>query len=93
VTEAIRTKVGRHAAIGAVLKVDLADAGVVVIDGTVTPSTVTNQDRNADCTLKVDLGDLEAIIARTLDPLEAYSLGKLEFSGDTSVAMRLTSVL
>lgn len=90
VTEAIRNRVGQGSAdLDAILKIDLGPDGVVVID----EAGVSNADRPADCTVKVSLADLEAIIARQLDPFEAFSLGKLTLDGDMGVAMKLGQVL
>jgi len=92
VTEAIRRKVQGDKELGAVLKLDLADAGVVVVDGRKTPTEVHNDDTPADCTVSASLADVEAIMARTLDPMQAFSLGKLRLDGDMSVAMKLSSI-
>ena len=54
-TEALRGKVGESSGLDAVLKFDCGADGVVVIDGKSVPNSVSNTDREADCTVSIDL--------------------------------------
>lgn len=92
VTQSIRKKVEGSTTFGAVLKLDMGDDGVVVVDGRHGPTKVHNDPQEADCTILASLSDVEAIFGRTLDPMEAFSLGKLQLEGDMSVAMKLSSI-
>jgi putative sterol carrier protein len=93
ITTKIREKMGQNSNLGAVLKFDLGDDGVIVLDGKSEPNTVSNDDVDADCTVGVALGDLKAMIAGDLDPMAAFSLGKLRIDGDMGVAMKLGSLM
>jgi putative sterol carrier protein len=93
VTTKIRDKMGQDSGLGAVLKFDLGDDGVIVLDGVGDPNTVSNDDRDADCTVGVALDDLTAMIGGELDPMAAFSLGKLRIDGDMGVAMKLGSLM
>lgn len=92
-TTKIREKMGQDSGLDAVLKFDLAEDGVILLDGKGSPNTVTNDDKDADCTVGVALDDLKAMIAGDLDPMAAFSLGKLRIEGDMGVAMKLGSLM
>ena len=69
------------------------DQGVVYIDGNATPPAVSNDDKDADCTLKMDFSDFSDLIERKLDGMTAFMTGKLKIEGDMGVAMKLQSIL
>jgi putative sterol carrier protein len=93
VTTKIRDKMGQDSGLKAVLKFDLGDDGVIVLDGKSEPNAVSNDDRDADCTVGVALADLRAMMSGDLDPMAAFSLGKLRIEGDMGVAMKLGSLM
>lgn len=92
ITQTIRNKVEGSTTFGSVLKLDMGNDGVVVVDGSAGPARVHNEPQAAECTISATLADVEAIFARELDPMEAFSLGKLALSGDLAVAMKLSSI-
>ena len=69
------------------------DQGVVYIDGNQTPPVVTNDDKDADCTIKMDFSDFDDLINGKLDGMTAFMTGKLKIEGDMGVAMKLQSIL
>ncbi|NVB37150.1 SCP2 sterol-binding domain-containing protein [Pseudenhygromyxa sp. WMMC2535] len=92
VTTTIRERVGDDAGLGATLKFKTGD-GVVFIDGKSTPNSVSNEDKDADCTVGVELSDLEAMMAGDLAPTTAFMGGKLKVEGDMGVAMKLQGLM
>lgn len=88
-TETIRRKVGFDSKLGAVLKFDLGDDGVIVIDATTSPNRVSNEDREAQCTMVMKSEDLDDMLRGKLDPMSAFGEGRLRLQGDMSVAMKL----
>jgi putative sterol carrier protein len=92
-TEALRAKVGDNSGLGAVLKFDCGADGVVVIDGKSVPNSVSNDDREADCTVSITRENLEALITGGLDPITGFMTGKFTVAGDMSVAMKLQRVV
>ena len=73
------------------VKLDFGDEGVVMLDG--TASAVTEQDGDADTTIKVAWSDWEDMAAGKLDGMTAFMQGKLKVEGDMSNAMQLQGVL
>jgi len=92
-TKKVSEKMGQDSGLDATLKFDLGDDGVLFLDGKGSPNKVTNDDGDADCTVGVALEDLKAMISGDLDPMAAFSLGKLRIEGDMGVAMKLGSIV
>ena len=69
------------------------DQGVVHIDGNANPPAVSNDDKAADCTLKMAFSDFEDLIERRADGMSLFMTGKLKIEGDMGVAMKLQSIL
>ena len=69
------------------------DQGVVHIDGNQSPPAVSNDDKAADCTLKMAFSDFDDMINGKLDGMTAFMTGKLKIEGDMGVAMKLQSIL
>lgn len=92
VTESIRGKLGEDSDLDATVKLDLGETGVVYIDATQTPNTVSNEDKEADCVLQVSVEDLRAMSTGELSPTAAFMEGKLVVTGDMGIAMKLQSL-
>ncbi len=71
------------------VKFDLGADGVIHMDG----STVTNENKPADCTLTLSKADFEAMGRKELDPTMAFMSGRLKIAGDMGVAMKLQPIL
>jgi putative sterol carrier protein len=92
-TSKIRERMGQDSGLDATLMFDLGDDGVIFLDGKSSPNTVSNDKADADCTVGVALDDLRAMMAGDLDPMAAFSLGKLRIDGDMGVAMKLGQIV
>jgi putative sterol carrier protein len=73
------------------VKLDFGDAGVVMLDG--VGNAVTEEDGDADTTIKVAWSDWEDMAGGKLDGMTAFMQGKLKVEGDMSNAMQLQGVL
>ena len=76
---------------GKKVKVDFGDQGALMLDG--VAGAVTEDDGDADTTLKVSWADWEALSSGQLDGMTAFMTGKLKVEGDMSNAMQLQGVL
>jgi putative sterol carrier protein len=93
ITEKLRAKVGENSGLDAVLKFDCGDDGVAVIDGKSVPNSVSNEDREADCTVAISRENLVALLTGELNPMNGFMMGKFKVSGDMSLAMKLSRVV
>jgi putative sterol carrier protein len=87
-TERIRTVVGTESSMQARVKF-ATDEGVVFIDTTQVPNQVTNEDREADCTLEISAKNAQKMLDGELNPMTAFMMGKLKVKGDMGVAMQI----
>ncbi len=92
ITAKMKEGASKKSAFGNTVKFS-TDKGVVYIDGNANPPVVSNDDKDADCTLKMDFSDFSDLIDRKLDGMTAFMTGKLKIEGDMGVAMKLQSIL
>ena len=84
---------GEDSGLGATVKFDFGDDGLIFVDGASSPNTVSNEDADAQCTISMTMENFEKMAAGDLDPTAAFMSGKLKVAGDMSIAMKLGSVL
>ena len=93
VTEGMRERVGEDCGLGASVKWDFGDGTFLHLDASQVPNVVSNEDGDADCTLKISMDDFLAMTAGELDGTTAFMSGKLKIEGDMGIAMKLQGVL
>jgi putative sterol carrier protein len=76
---------------GKTVKLDFGDEGVILLDG--KANQVTEEDGEADTTIKVSWENWQKMAAGELDGMTAFMTGKLKVEGDMSNAMQLQGVL
>jgi putative sterol carrier protein len=87
-TAKIRNAVGADSGLGKTVKYDLKGDGFIFIDG----GSVSNDDKPADLTLTIAIGDFAALSSGKLSAMSAVMTGKLKMS-DMGTAMVLQSKL
>ena len=92
-TDQIRAQLPQLAALGYKVKFAINDTGVVFVDASQTPPTLSNDDHEADCTIRLSEDRLTQLIAGRLSPTLAYTLGQIKVEGSLGVAMKLASLL
>ncbi len=92
-TDQVKGQALQLSSLGYKVKFDVEDEGVILIDGTVNPALVSNDDDEADCTISLNPGNLEKLIDGDLSPTLAYTLGQIKVDGSLGVAMKLASLL
>jgi putative sterol carrier protein len=93
ITEAFRQRMGDDSGLNAILKFDCGDEGVVVLDGRSSPNRVSNDEVEADCTIRISRENLVALMTGKLDPTMGFMTGKFKVSGDMGVALKLQRVM
>ena len=93
VTDNIRTRAKHNPPIGARVKFDLGDDGVIMMDGRETPATVNHDDGEADTTVILSLATLKGILDGAVDPNFAFMTGKLKVRGNMGIALKLNTIL
>ena len=93
ITKAIHEKLSLAPPIGAKIKFDFGDDGIIFVDGTQNPPVVSHDDAEADTTLQCSMDVLEKIANGTQDPTMAFMMGKLKIKGSMGYAMKLNSIL
>ncbi len=73
------------------VKLDFGGEGAVMLDG--AAESVSEDDGDADTTIKVSWDDWQAMAAGQLDGMTAFMTGKLKVEGDMGNAMQLQGVL
>ena len=73
------------------VKLDFGDEGVIMLDG--AAGQVTEEDGEADTTIKTSWEDWQKMAAGELDGMTAFMTGKLKIEGDMGNAMQLQGVL
>ncbi|MFP6705055.1 MAG: SCP2 sterol-binding domain-containing protein [Alphaproteobacteria bacterium] len=92
-TMGMRERVGEDCGLGASVKWDFGDGTFLMLDASQVPNVVSNDDSEADCTLKISLDDFVAMTQGELDGTSAFMSGKLKIEGDMGIAMKLQGVL
>ncbi|MBT29400.1 MAG: sterol-binding protein [Thalassobius sp.] len=91
-TEKVKEIVASKPSLGSTLKF-VFEEGVIFIDGTVEPSVVSNEDKEAACEIHVSMDDARAFLAGQLNPIEAMMEGNLKIEGDVAVAMKVVEIM
>lgn len=79
--------------LGATVKFCLKGEGVVSVDATCEPVSVSRDDHSADTTITISSKDLIKLMDGRLDPMVAFTMGKIKVSGSKGLAMKLTKLL
>lgn len=66
--------------------------GVVHLDDTVSPTMVTNEEKEAPFAVKMSAEDFDKVLSGDLNVMMAFMSGKLKIEGDKGAAMKLTSL-
>lgn len=93
VTEEIKKRIDMAAGFDARVKFDFQDDGIIFVDATENPATVSHDDEDADVTLRCSIDTFQGILDGTQDPNIAFMMGKLKVDGSMGLALKLNSIL
>ncbi len=66
--------------------------GMIHLDDTVSPTLVSNDMKEAPCTLKMSLENFGKMLSGDMNPMMAFMTGKMKVEGDKGIAMKLASL-
>ena len=91
--ERLREFLPRLAGLGSVIAFDLGESGQWVVDARGASAKLAGADAEPDCTIGATGSTMLKLLDGSLDPMLAYTLGKLKVRGSMGVAMKLASIL
>ncbi len=93
IAQALESNLAVFAGLGAKVAFDLGDDGALAIDATESPPVMSGEPDDADCTIRISTENLAKLIDGELNPMMAYTLGKLKIEGSMGVAMKVAALL
>lgn len=93
ITSMLSEQLKNSPTLGKTMKISLKDEGVVFLDFTTEPPSVSNEDKDADCTIISSLETIKGIRDGSVNPTMAFAMGKVKVKGDMGLAMKLQSIL
>jgi putative sterol carrier protein len=90
-TEKVKALAEKAGGFGNTIKFTM-DEGVIYLDGSGDHNTVSNEDKEANCTIKIKTEDMLSLLNGDLNPMMAFMSGKLKVDGDMGAAMKLQSL-
>jgi putative sterol carrier protein len=93
ITNYVIRKVGNDCGIGALVKFAFEDGTCVHVDAKQVPNVVSNEDLDADCTVRISKEDFKAITEGSLSPMTAVMFGKIKIEGNMGIAMQIQKIL
>ncbi len=93
IAQALETNLAAFAGLGAKVAFDLGAEGAIAIDATGSPAVMSDEPDGADCTIRISADDMAKLIDGELNPMMAYTLGKLKIEGSMGIAMKVAALL
>jgi len=90
---AIEDKAGALKSLGYKVRFDLADGGSILVDATGGRVAVSTEGGEADTVLKLNADNLLKLVEGRLNPMVAFSTGRLKVQGSQGVALKLAGLL
>lgn len=88
VTDQVKEKAKEQGPLGKTVKFQFEE-GLLHLDGSGDSNVISNDDKDADATVKVSLEDFSNLLSGDLNPMTAFMSGKIKVDGDMGVAMKL----
>jgi len=93
ISQTLESNLAAFTGLGYKVAFDLGEDGAIAVDATGSPPALTDTTDDADCTIRISAEDLAGMIAGEVNPMLAYTLGKLKIDGSMGVAMKVAALL
>ena len=93
ILQAMEKRLNDFAGFGYRVAFDMGDDGIVAVDGTQNPPVLEEEAGEPACTIRISVDNMEKLMTGGLNPMMAYTLGKLKIEGSMGVAMKVASLL
>ncbi len=90
-TNKVREMAQGQSPLGKTIKFVMGD-DCVTLDGTGDKNVISNDNKDADCTINLDADVFGKLLSRDLNPMTAFMTGKFKIEGDMGVAMKLQNL-
>lgn len=90
--ERLHSSLPQMSNLGAVVKFDLGADGQWLVDARSAPC-IAEDELEPDCTVALSAENLLKLLDGRLDPMLAYTLGKIKVRGSMGVAMKLVAAI
>jgi putative sterol carrier protein len=93
IAQTLESNLAAFAGLGAKVAFDLGEDGAITIDATTSPPALSTALDEADCTIRVSADNMAKLMDGSLNPMMAYTLGKLKIDGSMGIAMKVAALL
>jgi len=93
ITQGLEDRLSDFAGLNARIRFDMGADGAIAIDAKDGAPNIADENMDADCTIRVSAENMEKLMAGALNPMLAYTLGKLKIDGSMGVAMKVAALL
>jgi len=93
ITQDLQNRLNDFAGLNARVRFDMGADGTIAVDAKNGAPHIADDDMEADCTIRVSIENMEKLMAGALNPMLAYTLGKLKIDGSMGVAMKVAALL
>lgn len=88
----LASAVAGKAALGNKIAFDIPGLGGIVLDGTGTANEVKAADPQGDVVIALDPDTLTGLLNRSVNPMAAFTQGKIKIRGNMMLAQKLVSL-
>jgi putative sterol carrier protein len=93
ITRKLESSLATFTGLGYKVAFDLGEDGAIAIDGTGALPVLSDDPEDADCTIRISADNMAKLMDGALNPMMAYTLGKLKIEGSMGVAMKVAALL